>query len=83
MRGFRLNGWQRIGIVLSVIWLPVGAWLAVKFLHDPVWEGYRICQSLVFSGIGNQDECGRWLDTGLANAEAQSALFFDAAAPAP
>jgi len=26
MRGFRLNGWQRIGIVLSVLWAIV-AWL--------------------------------------------------------
>ena len=25
MRGFRLNGWQRIGIVLSLLW-AVGAW---------------------------------------------------------
>jgi hypothetical protein len=25
LRGFRLNGWQRIGIVLSVLWMPVGA----------------------------------------------------------
>jgi hypothetical protein len=24
MRGFRLNRWQRIGIVLSVLWVPVG-----------------------------------------------------------
>ena len=24
MRGFRLNGWQRLGIVLSVLWLIVG-----------------------------------------------------------
>jgi hypothetical protein len=23
MRGFRLNGWQRIGIILSVLWIPV------------------------------------------------------------
>jgi hypothetical protein len=25
MSGFQLNGWQRIGIVLSVVWLLVGA----------------------------------------------------------
>jgi hypothetical protein len=28
MRGFRLNGWQRIGIVLSVLWaIVVGGFL--------------------------------------------------------
>ena len=25
---FRLNGWQRIGIVLSVVWIIVGSYLA-------------------------------------------------------
>ena len=29
--GFRLNGWQRIGIVLSVVW-ALGAWLFVRDL---------------------------------------------------
>jgi len=29
MRGFRLKGWQRIGIVLSVLW-AVGAWLYIE-----------------------------------------------------
>jgi hypothetical protein len=29
MRGFRLNGWQRIGIVLSVLW-AIGAWLYME-----------------------------------------------------
>ena len=29
MRGFRLNGWQRIGIVLSALW-AIGSWLYVE-----------------------------------------------------
>jgi hypothetical protein len=33
MRGFRLNGWQRIGIVLSIVWtLCVSMWF---FQHVP------------------------------------------------
>ena len=33
MRGFRLNGWQRIGIVLSVVWaLSISMWF---FQHIP------------------------------------------------
>jgi hypothetical protein len=34
MRGFRLNGWQRIGIVLSVVWAMVAGTFAWKHAHD-------------------------------------------------
>lgn len=33
MRGFRLNGWQRIGIVLSVVW-AIAAGLYVRYADE-------------------------------------------------
>jgi hypothetical protein len=39
MRTFRLNGWQRIGIVLSVLWVPLGALLGLMAAVAP----YRVC----------------------------------------
>jgi hypothetical protein len=39
MRNFRLHGWQRIGIVLSILWLPAGALLGVVAAVAP----YRVC----------------------------------------
>jgi hypothetical protein len=38
MRGFSLNGWQRIGIILSVLWIPVGWVLAVNSVPEPSLE---------------------------------------------
>jgi hypothetical protein len=35
MRKFRLNGWQRIGIVLSIIWVPLGFVWAIKYFAPP------------------------------------------------
>ena len=46
MRGFRLKGWQRIGILLSVLWLLVGAWLAQQAVYAPLRAGYSKCLSL-------------------------------------
>jgi len=43
MRGFRLSGWQRIGIVLSVVWLVVGGIWGIKLAVDPAWDFYRYC----------------------------------------
>jgi hypothetical protein len=47
MWGFRLSGWQRIGIILSVLWIPVGWVLAVKNVPGPPSLDYplsQICQ---------------------------------------
>jgi hypothetical protein len=44
---FRLNGWQRIGIVLSVVWMLVGALWAHHFLFAPVYEADSKCRSAV------------------------------------
>ena len=47
MRGSRLNGWQRIGIVLSVLWIPVGHVWALKTLQPdrlPDWPYSALCQ---------------------------------------
>ena len=35
MRRFRLNGWQRVGIILSILWIPVGGVWALKAFGPP------------------------------------------------
>jgi hypothetical protein len=70
----RLNGWQRIGIILSVIWFFVGAWLGLSALVKPIYTGYRICQELT-GGTYSVDECGKQLGQQLAAAEPQKTLY--------
>jgi hypothetical protein len=43
LRGFRLNGWQRIGIVLSVLWAIVGGTIGWKHAHDEADAAFRSC----------------------------------------
>jgi hypothetical protein len=45
-RGFRLNGWQRIGIVLSVVWAIVGGLWGMKQAVAPAWRQFNACMSL-------------------------------------
>jgi hypothetical protein len=50
MRGFRLNGWQRIGIVLSIVW-AIAAWFYARHvdldLHSNVLNlEYHRCADL-------------------------------------
>ena len=62
MRGVRLNGWQRIGIILSVLWVLVGAWLAQQAVYAPVIAGHSKCLSL---GVP-PSICKVQLDAGIA-----------------
>jgi hypothetical protein len=39
----RVNGWQRIGIVASVLWAPIGAFWSLGKLYDPIYDSYRSC----------------------------------------
>lgn len=43
MRGSRLKGWQRIGIVLSVVWAIVGGTWGWKHAHDKINEDFKAC----------------------------------------
>src|SRR4029079_1257289 len=47
MRGFRLNGWQRLGIILSVVWIPIGFVWASKHFGPPdqllEWPFAKFC----------------------------------------
>jgi hypothetical protein len=47
MSGFRLNGWQCIGILLSVLWLPVGWNWALTLFGPPAnplpWPFWNSC----------------------------------------
>ena len=40
---FRLNGWQRMGIVLSVVWAIVGGIWGLNLVVDPIWAEWRFC----------------------------------------
>ena len=62
MRTFRRNGWQRIGIILSVLWVLVGAWLAQQSVYAPVRAGHSKCISL---GV-TPSICKAELDKGIA-----------------
>lgn len=61
MRGFHLNGWQRIGIVASVIWAIVGGLWGMKLAVAPAFQQFNACMSLpssdvkVCEGIKNED----------------------------
>ena len=46
MRGFQLHSWQRVGIILSVLWVLLGAWLAQQAVYAPLRTGYSKCISL-------------------------------------
>ena len=57
MRGFRLNGWQRIGIVLSVLWaIAAGAyvWQGSRNLSYVYWRTYYHC---VFTPGNDENSC--------------------------
>jgi hypothetical protein len=63
MRGFRLNGWQRIGIVLSMLWAVVGG---LWGNHIDIQEGgaipiahYKWCIS---QPDYDDDECSHTFD---------------------
>ena len=43
MRRFRLDGWQRIGVVLSVVWVVVGGTWGWRHAHDKIDEEFRAC----------------------------------------
>jgi hypothetical protein len=39
----RFNGWQRIGIVLSVLWLIVALFIERHKIYDPIYTSYDHC----------------------------------------
>ena len=43
MRSFRLNGWQRIGIVLSVVWMIVGGSWGWRHANDKADANFKLC----------------------------------------
>lgn len=45
----RLNGWQRIGVVVSVVWLVLGWFIVANYLtHQADWvsAGYKACEEI-------------------------------------
>jgi hypothetical protein len=68
----RLNGWQRIGVVLSILWFFVGGFLgnqeAIREGADPAIAIYGMCMDAAHGRENNNpkydvaaalDECGR------------------------
>ena len=54
----RLNGWQRIGVILSILWLPVGFYLGAKEVSGPAGTMYRVAHGICFEGRPeNLDQC--------------------------
>ncbi len=43
MRRFRLNGWQRIGIVLAVVWMIVGGSWGWRHANDKADAEFKLC----------------------------------------
>jgi hypothetical protein len=66
----RLNGWQRIGIALSVLWAIYGALSAYYAIYNPISRDYSDC-ILPSSGEPSVDLkiCDRTRDIRLANAQ--------------
>jgi hypothetical protein len=46
LQRFRLNGWQRLGVILSVIWIFVGPAWAWQELFAPVSQSYAVCMDV-------------------------------------
>ena len=69
MRGFRLNGWQRIGIILSVVWLFAGYFLALHLLYDHIYEWHAAC--LHRPDIPGLPDCESVLNEDLADARSK------------
>jgi hypothetical protein len=65
MRGFRLNGWQRIGIVLSVVWAVVGPIYIEQeheaYARDEARFSYRLCRDAQ-SSSADPSECSKDYD---------------------
>ena len=47
----RLNGWQRIGIVASVIWVPVGIFWSLGRLYNPIYQQFGHCIAASFENF--------------------------------
>jgi hypothetical protein len=43
MRRFRLNGWQRIGIVIAVVWMIVGGLWGWRHANDKADADFKFC----------------------------------------
>jgi hypothetical protein len=47
MRKFRLNGWQRIGIVLSVVWIIIAGSWGWRHAYDQADANFRLCVAAI------------------------------------
>src|SRR6476469_11050538 len=66
----KLNEWQRLGIIASVIGGLACAWWGLKLRYDPIWAGYSTCLSIAYDQPA-YDGCEKLLHLQLADAEGQ------------
>src|SRR6476469_2679837 len=74
----QLNGWQRIGIVISVLWVIVGSLWALHLLFDPIYQRYFNC-------VSQGSFCNGILESELADARSMQLewIAFYGLAPIP
>jgi hypothetical protein len=55
MRGFHLNRWQRIGIMLSVVWAIFGGIGGWQHTHHQIDEKFKVCLDTIETASDLQD----------------------------
>ena len=72
MPGFRLNRWQWIGIVLSVLWLVLAFFIARHVVYDPIYASYDHCVDSVL----DWSVCDKSMDDALVEARKGEPITF-------
>jgi hypothetical protein len=72
MRIFPLTGWQRIGILLSIIWIFIGGTLGWKHAYDKVDADFKLCVAAVKTAA-DLEACRNTHNTALKRPKAVSA----------
>jgi len=70
MFGRRLNGWARIGIVLSTLWAVIGSLWALNLLFEPVYQNYATCRAMI---ITRPSDCQQLFETQFEDARRKRA----------
>jgi hypothetical protein len=76
----RLNEWQWIGIVLSVLWLVVAFFLERHVVYDPIYASYDHCVDRV---LDDWSVCDKSMDEALVEARKAEPISFAGIALVP
>ena len=72
MRVVRLNGWQWIGIVLSVLWLVIAFFITRHVVYNPIYASYDQCVDRVL----DWSVCDKSMDDALVEARKAEPITF-------